>query len=142
MRSTPQFGSISDETSYALRPAAYVVVCSSEGQIAAVRGRRGYFLLGGGADSGESPEQTVEREVYEEIGCGITNLRRIGQAVQFFRASDGAYEMYAVFFEGELIGQPTESAEYQLQWISQDVLEQSMYHECHCWAVRQVLSTR
>ena len=78
------------------------------------------------------------REVGEEMGCGLENIQRIGEAVQFFRADDGEYEMYAVFFTGELQGEVNPTAE-ELSWRSLQELEKDMYHECHLWAVRTVL---
>lgn len=120
------------------RNAAYAVFCTPEKLVAVIRTDRGYFLPGGGAEPGETPADTVRREVYEEMGCKIEHLRRIGEAVQFFSADDGEHEMYAVFFTGEVTEKLVPVGD-ELCWIPFMELEGRMYHECHLWAVRCVV---
>jgi len=69
------------------RPAAYAVILRG-GSVAAVRGRRGHWLPGGGARPGAAPEATVAREVREELGCAVRLIERLGAAAQFFHAPD------------------------------------------------------
>ncbi len=40
-------------------------------------GHEYYTLVGGGIDQGETPEQSLHREVMEESGLQITNLRKM-----------------------------------------------------------------
>src|SRR6185436_17239049 len=81
------------------RRAAYVVVVRTDGWVAAVRGRREWFLPGGGSLPGERPENSVAREVMEELGRDVRGLRSIGEAIQYFHSSDDDcwYRMTAIF---------------------------------------------
>jgi 8-oxo-dGTP pyrophosphatase MutT (NUDIX family) len=68
------------------RDAAYAVIRSGDGRVAVVREDRRWFLPGGGSLAGETPEQTVAREVLEECGRRARGLQRIGDAIQYFYA--------------------------------------------------------
>ena len=66
MAETLVFGSPVQNIHYAERQAAYVVIIK-EGQAAVVKSRQKVFLPGGGSLPGETPEDTVVREVLEEV---------------------------------------------------------------------------
>src|ERR1041385_6101565 len=93
----PIFGSILAGVVYEDRPAAYAIVKNTDGMVAAVNTKRGYFLPGGGADAGETPVETVVREVREELARKVQIIGEIGQAIQYFIADDQPYRMRAVF---------------------------------------------
>jgi 8-oxo-dGTP diphosphatase len=52
-----------------------VVIINSKGMVAVVKSPKGYFLPGGGSLPGETPEDTVLREVREEVGRGARIAR-------------------------------------------------------------------
>ena len=85
--------------------------------------------------SGETPEQTVAREVREEVGREVQLLGRLGDAIQFFYAHDeGAwYEMTATFLGADFVGDLREPAERELRWIDAN-LGDLFFHACHAWA--------
>src|SRR5262249_40680452 len=100
----PTFGARVAGVTYEERQAAYAVIRNSAGAVAAVCGPAGCWLPGGGALPGETPEETVVREVQEELGCALRVVDKIGEAVQYFfaAADDRHYAMRAVFFRAEL----------------------------------------
>jgi 8-oxo-dGTP diphosphatase len=59
---------------YIERPGAYAIILDEAKRVAVVKNPLGYFLPGGGQDPGESPEETVKREVLEECGFSIEVL--------------------------------------------------------------------
>ena len=63
----PTFGVPVAGVLYEQRCAAYAVIRSSAGAVAAVHGPAGDWLPGGGRLAGETPEETVVREVCEEL---------------------------------------------------------------------------
>jgi hypothetical protein len=95
------FGIREAGTVYTERRAVYGVVLGVGGTVAAVRGPSGRFWLpGGGSLPGESAEDTLTREVREELARGVHLIHRIGEATQLFHAADEDrhYRMLAVFF--------------------------------------------
>ena len=135
---TPVFGAAPSDVACHLRLAAYGVILDTQGRVAAVRGPAGYWLPGGGMLADETPEATVVREVREELGRSIQQVRRIGEAVQFFHATDEGrwYEMIATFFQAEF-AETGLGGEHELVWLQVEE-ESAFFHACHAWAVSRV----
>jgi 8-oxo-dGTP diphosphatase len=139
----PEFGELPSGTRADSRRAAYVVIGDDKGRVAVVRGggsrRESYWLPGGGSEAGESPEDTIEREVTEELGRQVRVVARLGAAVQVFFAEDEKrwFRMEATFFEGELGGDSRAAAENEMEWVEPEAACRGFFHACHAWAVRQ-----
>lgn len=135
----PTFGAPVAGVTYEQRLAAYAVIRNGAGAIAAVHVPAGYWLPGGGALPGETPEETVVREVREELGCTLHLVNKIGEAVQYFFAATGSryYAMQAVFFRAELAAGTLGPAEYEVCWLDVSHPAPMFFHACHDWAVRQ-----
>jgi 8-oxo-dGTP diphosphatase len=138
------FGDSNPSAQYVERRAAYLVVING-GRVAMVKSRQKYFLPGGGLLPGESPEDTVVREVREELARGVRLLRRLGEAVQYFYSStdDRSYKMLATFFAGDFTDEGRgDAGEHELDWLPVIGVEQSCFHECHAWAIHQAAGMR
>ena len=134
------FGSPEPNVPYTERRAAYVVIVTTDGQVAMVKSRQKYFLPGGGSLPGEAPEDTVVREVYEELARSVRLIRPVGEATQYFysAADDRHYKMRAIFFAGEFTDEPCAGAgEHELHWLPVTEAEHACFHACHAWAVGQ-----
>lgn len=135
------FGSQTPNVLYTDRQAAYVVI-TNNGRFAVVKPQEKYFLPGGGALSGETSEDTVVREVFEELSRNVRLVRKIGEVIQYFysAADDQHYKMRATFFAGEFTDESHSNSEgeNELCWLSKAEAEQAFFHECHAWATRQI----
>ena len=133
------FGSPEPSIQYTERRAAYVVVTTGD-KVAMVRDGQKYFLPGGGSLPGEAPEDTVAREVYEELARRVRLIHKIGEAIQYFfaAADDRHYQMLATFFAGEFTDEPSSgTGEHDLHWLPVTESELACFHACHAWAVSQ-----
>ena len=140
MAETLTFGSPEPGIQYTERRAAYVLIINDNVEVAMVKGRRKHFLPGGGSLPGEAPEDTAIREVREELARSVRLVRALGEAIQYFysTADDRHYKMLASFFAGEFTDEPgADTGEHELYWLPTEEAEQSCFHACHAWAVRQ-----
>jgi len=135
------FGSIKPNVQYVERRAAYVVIIH-EGRVAVVNSGQTHFLPGGGSLPGERPEETVVREVHEELGRRVRLLNALGEATQYFYSSteNRHYKMLAVYFTGEFMDDPCDQiGEHELDWLVPAEAEQACFHPCHAWAILNLL---
>lgn len=75
------FGNASKEfMNPTIRKGARGIILKENGQIAIFykKNKNEYKLPGGGIDDGEKPEDAFRREIMEETGCEIKNIRLIG----------------------------------------------------------------
>jgi len=131
------FGSPEPDVQYTERRAAYVVIIH-DGKVAAVESRQKYFLPGGGSLPGEAPEDTIAREVREELARGVRLIRKIGEATQYFYsdADERHYEMRATFFAGAFTDEAGGGAsEHELHWLPAGEAQRVCFHACHVWAI-------
>lgn len=134
------FGQTEPGIEYTERRAAYVVIFSDDGKVARVKAGHKYFLPGGCSGHGEAPEGTIHREVREELARSVRLIHPICAATQYFYSAtdDRHYRLQAVFFRGELTGEPTGgTAEHETEWLPFEEAEDVCFHACHAWAVRQ-----
>lgn len=83
---------------------------------------RGYILPGGKVEHGETPQQAVIRETFEETGIDVWNPELIFHSPTL----DGEKYTYA-FLVHHAHGEPTEGDEGKPQWGYWDWLRNSKY---------------
>ena len=100
------------------------VAVSREGEILLVRkrGTAAFMLPGGKPDPGESAIEALEREVGEELGCGLDHAKC--RSLGTFRApaaNEPGFTVEADLFAVSLSGDPLPCGEIdQLLWIDPD----------------------
>lgn len=101
---------------YTLRPTVKAIVIDNENNIALLKARGHYLFPGGGIETGESTVDALRRELMEEIGCNIDNIKELGISNQFRNKHMVHYEV--VFFSANIVGEkgnPTTTQEDELQ---------------------------
>jgi len=144
------FGSKQANVHYSDRRAAYIVIVDREGRVAMVsgnrqKGDRNGFLPGGGSLPGEAAEDTVAREITEEVGRSVRGIRKLEEVRQyFFSESDNChYNMHAIFFTGEFVEESLgegKCGEHELYWLPATEAATACFHECHAWAIHERLN--
>lgn len=136
-----QFGRAEPGLAYAVRPAVFGLVFHDE-KLACVRVTREtpyYDLPGGAVDGAETEEQALIREFLEETGMTIEPVRRIVEAGQFFRKSDGepVNNIGGVWVARMIALDPMRKveADHELVWLHPRTALAELRHDAHAWAV-------
>lgn len=121
---------------YQPRPGSYAVI-TGDGTVALMRIDQCYYLPGGGAEPGESPEETLRREILEECGHAVEIVRPLGFAIEYvFAEREGYFAKQCSFFEarlGDRTRRPVE-VDHELLWLPiSDALEK-LTHRSQTWA--------
>ena len=91
MDEEPSFGERVAGVNYRERPGSYAILIDEGGRVAVMCTPSGRHLPGGGADPGETPEQTLVREVREECGLTVSSAHWLGRATQNLYAPGEGY---------------------------------------------------
>ncbi len=105
-----------------LREQSYggVVVRGDEVATIVPRGKRALALPKGGPESGESPEQTAEREVREETGLTATVREPLGDVTYWYRRSGRRVRKTVSFFLLDYVGGSTDDHDHEVteaRWV-------------------------
>jgi 8-oxo-dGTP diphosphatase len=132
-----EFGVKIPEKIYIDRPGAYAVLLGEDGLIGVVRNSKGYFLIGGGIDNNESPEEALHREVKEEIGGEIEIISKIGEAIEHSFADElnQYFTKYGYFYKAIVLKTGVGEADHELQWLSFDEALSKLVPLSQKWAV-------
>ena len=137
-----KFGTRLAGIDYIERPGVYAVVENNHKQIAVIETSTGYFLPGGGIDSGEREMDALKREIFEEIGYQVSVLAEIGEAVEYIKAHPEGkyYQIYSKFYQVQLdskIGEGIEK-DHRLVWLSRGDASKLLMRQSQVWAVQQM----
>ena len=134
-----EFGTRAANVHYIDRPGAYAVIRNPQDEVAVIRTPNGYFLPGGGVDSGEEFEAALRREVLEETGLGVRISKKIGVAAQYLvSAREGIhYKKVGHFYLADFADRISETfeAEHELLWMSPAQAGSSLNHQFQVWAL-------
>ena len=104
---------------------------------------KGYFLLGGGLDEGESHEDGLRRECFEETGCAASVGACIGSAEAYtVHPTVGYFHPIQTYYLGTLsdpVVSPVES-DHRLVWMKIDIAIHQMYSEMQRWAIQMAIN--
>lgn len=130
---------IKEDVSYIDREGAYLIPIK-DGLVGVVQTSKGYFLLGGGLDDGESHADCIKRECLEEIGYDVLVKDKVCSAEMFFEHSTiGYFHPIQTYYVGELLEQkniPVEE-DHKLVWLEYDEVVGKMYIEMQNWALEK-----
>lgn len=139
-RVTPLFGRRVPGRRYVLRPSAYVILRDARDYVAVVENPAGIYLLGGGLEPGEGPEEAAIREAREECGFVVRIVERIAVADQFAHSVPARrYVMKrSTFFRAEQLGAVAKlETNHLLRWVSLPEATRVLSPESHRWAVAE-----
>lgn len=92
---------------------------------------------GGKLETGETIEQSVIREIKEETGLEVKNLKKTGELEFIFRGKEDWNQMVHVFITDEFSGEINSSDEGELKWFKIEQLPyDKMWEDDRHWLPR------
>lgn len=107
---------------YKKRPGAYAIIIRKEdNKIGIVTDGHDYFYLGGGIEDGETKIEALNRELIEESGYTIKNVKKFDEVGSYIYAEGKGYlEVLAYVYIAEFDTKVTEPIEkdHEVLWIN------------------------
>lgn len=130
-----------EETVYLDREGAYLIPTKGT-LVGVVRTPKGYFLLGGGLENGESHISCILREVLEETGYTAQVDRQICSAESYgLHPTLGYFHPIQTYYAGHLLEQvstPVES-DHTFHWVEYARLKGNLFVKMQNWALEQLM---
>lgn len=128
---------------YRARYGAYIVIarCSNQEVILVQAPNGAFFLPGGEIENSETHEQTIAREMLEEVGFEVEINEYLGEAKEYFYSShrDTYFEHPGYFYVAanfQKVAEPTEKTN-QLHWVTPDDAMLLLKRGSHRWALQK-----
>jgi len=127
-----------EKADYYDREGAYVIPIK-DNKVCIVKTPKGYFLIGGGMDTGESETDCIIRECLEETGCNVIIKEKIASAETFCKHPKVKFfHPIQHYYIGELsnkIQEPIES-DHELIWVNVNEIKGKMFAPMQEWAIQ------
>lgn len=124
---------------YVHRKGAYLIPIKDE-NIGVIQTPKGFFLLGGGIENGETDKLCITRECMEEVGYSVSISKKVCSAEMYEKhPMIGYFHPIQTYYLGELIEQkqPPAESDHKLVWLNYSNLKGKMFVEMQNWALEQ-----
>lgn len=116
---------------YTQRKCAYAIIYDDNGDIAITNDGK-YFFFGGGTEEKETSLQTLKRELIEETGYTIKDIKLFEKLISYeYNSSRGNLEIVATIYTAKFdkkVAEPIEK-DHQILWGKPEEFINIMYHE-------------
>ncbi len=130
---------------YNKRPGAYVIIERDEDNKIAIAtdAVNVYFFLGGGIEKNETAEETLRREVVEESGYSLKNIRFFDKVNSWcYNEKYGYLDVEATIYIAKFdkkIAKPTEE-DHKVLWVNPLEYKDKLYHEYQRYVLKRYIS--
>ena len=139
-------GSKEENVEYRKRPGAYAIIVNKDNdKIGIVTDGEDYFYLGGGIENGETKLEALKREMIEEAGYSIKNIREFEEVGSHIFAEDKGYlEIIASVYIAEFdkkIAEPIEK-DHKILWVTPEEYVSKMFREWQRYIMERFIERR
>ena len=139
-------GNKEENIEYKKRPGAYaIIVNKNDDKVGIVTDDTGYFYLGGGIEEGETKLEALKRELIEESGYTIKNIKEFEQVgSHIYDEAKGYLEVIANVYIAEFDEKITEPIEkdHTVLWVKPEEYEKKMFREWQRYIMKKFIEKR
>lgn len=139
-------GSKEKNVEYRKRPGAYaIIVNKDDDKVGIVTDGEAYFYLGGGIKNGETKLEALKREMIEEAGYSIKNIREFEEVGSHVFAEDkGFLEVIASVYIAEFDKKVVEPIEkdHKVLWVKPEEYVGKMFREWQRYIMERFIENR
>lgn len=131
---------------YTKRPASYVIIERKEDKkIAIATEGETYFFLGGGIEKEETELEALKRELIEESGYNIKNIKYFDKVTAWADGvKRGPLDVTATFYIAnfdEKITEPIEK-DHRVLWVNPEDYKDKLFHEYQRYILQEYIDRR
>lgn len=131
---------------YTKRLGAYAIIEHKEDEKIAIATANGdFFFLGGGIEGKETEMEALKRELIEESGYEIKNIKQFNKVTAWADGGErGPLDVIATFYTAEFgkkIAEPTEK-DHKVIWVNAMEYQNKLYHEYQRYILRQYIKIK
>lgn len=136
------FGVRDPDHKYAFRPGVYGLLIK-EDKVGVIYSPLGYFLIGGGIESGETDTECLIREGLEEAGCLLSvgsHLETVDEFVVVPGSEVGQHKRI-IAYKAEIseCGHASIEADHELLWLDKQTAVEKMYLKGQAYLINKYL---
>ena len=139
-------GNKKENIQYRKRPGAYAIIINkNDDKVGIVTNGAEYFYLGGGIEKGETKLEALQRELIEEAGYSIKNIKEFKEVGSHIFAEDKGYlEVIASVYIAEFDEKVTEPIEkdHTVLWVKPEEYVYKMYREWQRYIMERFIKER
>lgn len=136
-----------ENVKYRKRPGAYAIIVNNiDNKVGIVTDGNAYFYLGGGIEKGETKLEALKRELIEEAGYSIKNIKKFEEVGSYIYADEknGYLEVVASVYIAEFdkkIAEPIEK-DHTVLWVKPEEYTDKMYREWQRYIMKRYIEKR
>lgn len=139
-------GSKEENIEYRKRPGAYAIIINKNNdKIGIATDGKNYFYLGGGIEKGETKLEALKRELIEEAGYSIKNIKEFEEVGSNIWAENNGYleviaSVYIAEFD-EKVREPIEK-DHSVLWVKPEEYVNKMYREWQRYIMKRFIEIK